>query len=93
MSDDDWSSVVAFGRPVDFEMRDVPLTFSGSIPVELGRQLASELTHLLTLADVLAWARGATPPRQVTEIVTQDEYNHDVVLAVDASRFLVFDTT
>lgn len=74
-------------------MRDVPLTSIGRIPAELVRPLASELTHLLTLADVLAWARRATPPLEVTEIVTQDEYNHDVVLALDARRFLVFDTT
>ena len=74
-------------------MRDVPLTSVGSIPSEVARQLAFELAPLLTLADVLAWARGATPPRQVTDIVTQDEYSHDVVLALDTSQFLVFDTT
>lgn len=74
-------------------MRELPLTSIGRIPSALIRQLASELSQLLTLADVLAWARRAAPPRQVTEIVTQDEYNHDVVLPLDASRFLVFDTT
>ena len=74
-------------------MREVPVTSIGRIPSELIRQLASELSQLFTLADVLAWARRAAPPHQVTEIVTQDEYNHDVVLQLDASRFMVFDTT
>jgi len=74
-------------------MRAVPLTAIGHIPSHLFRQLASELAQLFTLADVLAWARRTTPPRQVEEIVTQDEYTHDVVLPLDGSLFLVFDAT
>ena len=71
----------------------VPLTSVGGVPSELVRQLAFELAQLFTLADVLAWARRARPQRQVEEIVTQDEYTHDVVLPLDDSLFLVFDTT
>ncbi len=78
---------------VDLNMRAVPLTAIGQIPSELFRQLASELSQLLTLADVFTWARRTAPPRQVEEIVTQDEYTHDVVLALDGRRFLVFDAT
>lgn len=74
-------------------MREVQLTSIGSAPRALVRQMAAELAHLVTLADVLAWARGATPPRHVKEIVTQDEYTHDVVLELDGSHFLVFDAT
>ena len=74
-------------------MREVPFTAIGRIPSEVVRQLASELAPLFTLAEVLAWARRTTPPRQVAEIVTQDEYTHDVVLALDDSHFLVFDAT
>ena len=74
-------------------MREVPLTSVGRVPPEIVRELASELAHLFTLADVLAWARRGTPPRQVEEIVTQDEYTHDVVLGCDRGHFLVFDAT
>jgi hypothetical protein len=74
-------------------MRAAPLISIGNIPSELYDQLAPELRQLLTLADVLAWARRGTPPRQVAEIVTQDEYTHDVVLTLDGSHHLVFDTT
>ena len=45
-----------------------------------------------TLADLLAWARVQSPPSQVAEIVTQDEYTHDVVLPYGSS-YLSFDTT
>lgn len=46
----------------------------------------------LTLADVLAWAARQTPRVSVSEIVTQDEYTHDVVLPF-AGHYLSFDTT
>ncbi|HKO14943.1 MAG TPA: hypothetical protein VJU87_01835 [Gemmatimonadaceae bacterium] len=45
-----------------------------------------------TLADLLAWAALQLPRIQVAEIVTQDEYTHDVVLPY-ASGYLSFDTT
>lgn len=74
-------------------MRQVPVTSVGRVPSELLNQLASELASLFTLADVLGWARRATPARQVAEIVTQDEYTHDIVLPLDASHHLVFEAT
>jgi hypothetical protein len=45
---------------------------------------------LRTLEEVLAWshARGFT----LVEIVTQDEYTHDVVIAAPNEHY-VFDTT
>jgi hypothetical protein len=56
-------------------------------------RVAAEVSALLTLADVLAWARRQLPPLQVEEIVTQDEYTHDVVLPFDRGHFLAFDAT
>jgi hypothetical protein len=49
-----------------------------------------ELPALQTLEDVLAYGH----PRKwdVLEIVVQDEYTHDVIVATP-SGFLVFDTT
>ena len=56
-------------------------------------QVATGVGSLLTLADVLAWARRHEPPLQVETIVTQDEYTHDVVLPFDGAHFLAFDAT
>ena len=70
-----------------------------AIPLrELGRaRLAPHEARAIgdcpTLADVLAFGRGLVPARAPSEIVTQDEYTHDVVLPLDAQRWLVFDTT
>jgi len=48
---------------------------------------------LTTLGAVLDWARAQSPPLAVAEIVTQDEYTHDVILDFTAGRCLVYDTT
>jgi hypothetical protein len=46
--------------------------------------------RLKTLEEVVAWvgARG----HSLVEVVTQDEYTHDVVVAA-GERWIVFDTT
>ncbi len=50
------------------------------------------LAELNSLARVFTWARAHVPPGGVEEILTQDEYTHDVVIPV-SGRYLVFDTT
>jgi hypothetical protein len=45
-----------------------------------------------TLADLLDWAARQVPRVAVAEIVTQDEYTHDVVLPF-GEYYLSFDTT
>jgi len=55
--------------------------------------LESMLGPLRTLEAVVRWAFSLKPPRDVTEVVVQDEYTHDVVLSWTPSRYLVFDTT
>jgi hypothetical protein len=58
--------------------------------------LAGELAKHKTLGRALSWA-GARPkdeflPQIVAEVVTQDEYTHDVVIPYK-KLFLVYDTT
>jgi hypothetical protein len=45
-----------------------------------------------TLADLLRWANAQQPAVPMLEIITQDEFTHDVVLPF-GSAFLSFDTT
>jgi hypothetical protein len=52
-----------------------------------------DLPALRTLEEVIRWAAALDPPRLITDVVTQDEYTHDVVLRWDESTHLVFDTT
>ena len=77
-------------------MREVPLTDRAGLAAAPLAALRAEVSAQRTLADVLAWARGRRPPAEIMEIVTQDEYTHDVVLgdgAGDDRIYLVYDTT
>jgi hypothetical protein len=81
------------GRRAD--VRTIALHDYASLPPAERVALEAVVQELRTLGDVLTWARGQTPPRTVDEIVTQDEYTHDVVLEAggDGQPYLVFDTT
>jgi hypothetical protein len=51
------------------------------------------LRDVRTLAGVFDWLRVQEPPRTVREIVTQDEYTHDVIVSWSEGLTLVFDAT
>jgi len=55
--------------------------------------LRRELEPLRTLGDLLDWARRHQPPVLSPQVVTQDEYTHDVLVPYGTSRYLDFDTT
>ena len=74
-------------------MRTIPLIDKSGLPPAEYAALADELASQRTLADVLAAGRVATPPREVAEIVTPDEYTHDVIVRLSGERWLVYDTT
>ena len=74
-------------------MREVPVNTQGTVERDGVARLSPMLREQRTLGDVLAWGRTLAPPRTVTEIVTQDEYTHDVVLAVEERIYVVYDTT
>ena len=58
--------------------------------------IENELANHKTLGQVLTWA-GAKPkadflPQIVAEVITQDEFTHDVIIPYK-NLFLVYDTT
>ncbi|HTA75497.1 MAG TPA: hypothetical protein VK733_14535 [Gemmatimonadaceae bacterium] len=67
-------------------MRVTPLTDRASLSDDTRATIAAIVAGHRTLSDVLRWGR-------VSEIVTQDEYTHDVVVPYDDRLTLVFDTT
>ncbi len=74
-------------------MRDVILIDHAKLLVAERESLRAELASQRTLAVVLAALRAARPPREVAQIVTQDEFTHDVIVAAGRDLWLVFDTT
>lgn len=59
-------------------------------------KLERELAKLKTLGQVLDWANSKQKkdflPQIVSEVITQDEFTHDVIVPYK-DLFLVFDTT
>lgn len=72
-------------------MRNIPIVYEGAPPLDA--RIVAALRTQATLSDVMAWGRSLTPPRSPSEIVTQDEYTHDIVFELRADCFLVYDTT
>jgi hypothetical protein len=58
----------------------------------MSTDLLSEVESFRTLEDVMRWAYGRKPPAQLHQVVTQDEFTHDIVIRVSEEVFLVFDT-
>jgi len=73
-------------------MRTITVHAAESVAPELIGQIEKTFHDCYTLADLLAWAARQSPRVHIAEIVTQDEYTHDVVLPY-ASSYLSFDTT
>lgn len=64
---------------------------AGIAPNTLAR--AAAVARLDTLGDVLHLALAQQPAWQVVDVVVQDEYTHDVVIAAQPPAYLVLDTT
>jgi len=73
-------------------MVTVPVRPAKMVDDSVLADVARTFTRCHTLADLLRWCATQSPHVQVLEIVTQDEYTHDVVLPFCA-HFLSFDTT
>lgn len=74
-------------------MREVSVLSAGAIPAREIAAFHDELKDQRTLGDVLGWLRAQNPPRSVTDILTQDEYTHDVIVQWSDHRYLAFDAT
>lgn len=74
-------------------MRDIPVHNEAGLDAERIELLHADMQSLRTLGDVLTWSRHATRSRQPTDIVTQDEYTHDVVFDLNGAVYIAFDTT
>jgi hypothetical protein len=71
----------------------VPVTNRSRLAVPAFGELAARMGEHLTLERMLAWGRAETPVRRVEEIVTQDEFTHDVLVALDAPLYPAYDVT
>ncbi len=71
----------------------VPVTNRSRLAMPAFGELAARVGQHVTLERILAWGRAEIPVRRVQEIVTQDEFTHDVLVALDAPLYLAYDVT
>ena len=74
-------------------MRKVTVEAVGDIPARELSRFGLALRGLRNLGTVLEWLRVQEPARLVSDIVTQDEYTHDVIVPWGERLILVFDAT
>ena len=71
------------------------ITNLANLPENEFAELENELAKHKTLGQVLTWAglqKENFLPRTVAEVITQDEFTHDVIIPYK-NIFLVYDTT
>lgn len=73
--------------------RQIEIEAVGDIPQRDVARFRLALRELRTLGPVLHWLRAQEPPRVVSDIVTQDEFTHDVIVPWADRLVLVFDAT
>ena len=72
-------------------VRELRIVSAGLAPELVERAQAA--TRLVTLGDALRFGFAQRPPWELVEVIVQDEFTHDVIVAGPAPAFLVFDTT
>lgn len=73
-------------------MRIVPVRTAEAAEIQVLERVENEFRGVNTLAGLIRWCNAQSPRKQVTDIITQDEYTHDVVLSF-GDAYLSFDTT
>jgi len=71
----------------------IPVTNRAQLNDAQVGELAAEVGAHTTLEQVLQWGGGHRPTRRVEEIVTQDEYTHDVLIPLAAPLYLAYDVS
>jgi hypothetical protein len=71
----------------------LPLFDYANLPEPVRAVLERTFGAFTMLHQVLEWGRTSEPRVEVQDIVTMDEYTHDVLVPVPGGRYLVFDTT
>lgn len=72
-------------------VRELRIVGSGIAPTVVARAQAA--ARLDTLEQLLQLGFAQRPPWELAEVIMQDEFTHDVIVAGPAPAFLVFDTT
>jgi hypothetical protein len=72
---------------------DVPVEDRAGLAEADFTGLAGVVSSHRSMKHVLDWALGQRPPLALADMVTQDEFSHDFLVAYPGGRWLVYDST
>ena len=73
--------------------RQVPVENRAQIPAEDFAPIAHAIASHRSIKHALDWMLGRQPPLELTDMVTQDEFSHDFLVAYPGGLWLVYDST
>ena len=65
----------------------------GEIEGSRHREIQQEISSHIGLKTARDWCLASEPPILDTEVVTQDEFTHDLIVPLRDGLFLVYDST
>ena len=72
---------------------EIVLENRADLPAEAFARLARVVATQRSIKHALDWLLGHTPPLELTDMVTQDEFSHDFLVAYPGGLWLVYDST
>jgi hypothetical protein len=60
---------------------------------ELFSSILREISGQSSIRHVVQWLGRHQPPRKIEDMVTQDEFSHDIIVPYREGLFLVYDST
>lgn len=65
----------------------------GPLSDDVLARVRDAVSAMRNLGHVLSWGAAASPPRKPEEVITQDEYTHDVIMLFEEGIYTVYDVT
>ena len=75
------------------ELLDIPVVAAEEVSagqIDTARQIVKSHHGLKTVLD---WCLSQKPPILDTDVVTQDEFTHDLIVPLPSGTYLVYDST
>ena len=70
-----------------------PVENRAGLPEDDFARLAGAVAGHRSMKHALDWLMAHVPPLELTDMVTQDEFSHDFVVAYPGGLWLVYDST
>lgn len=71
---------------------DIPVRLAKGVPSQRIDDIEALVNEHHTLADVAKWL-VTRKNKAIPDVVTQDEYTHDVIVMLESGRYLTYDVT